>query len=167
MASNPVAELVAKVALIWMEKRPFSEEGKARRKARREAKHQRRSDRGSEVPEQVAVALPDNDQVKVVFPDGTEGTRTEPTLNFRSSTKGSWAAAGGFVAMIAAAAPFYPQIDAFVTEICRAGADQGTGGATRALIIATVTGLAVGVPQWLTQRRTKTPMALSAKPPPN
>lgn len=40
--SSPMTDLIATIALKWMEKRPFSEEGRARRKARRA---QRRTDR--------------------------------------------------------------------------------------------------------------------------
>jgi hypothetical protein len=159
---NPTAELVSRVALAWMDNKPFSEEGRARRKARRDAKRHRRTDRGQTVPEQVEVSLPKNDQVKVVFPDGTEGTRTEPTLNFRSSTKSGWAGIGGIVATMATLAPFYPQIEDFLMQAC--SSEQGP---LRFLIILVVGSAASSIPQYITSRMTKTPMALSAKPPPN
>jgi hypothetical protein len=157
---NPATELVARIALAWMEHKPFSEEGRARRKAKREARHQRT--RGQPVPEQTVVSLPENDQVKVVFPDGTEGVRTEPVLNFRSSTKSGWAGIGGIVATMATLAPFYPQIENFLTQAC--SSEQGP---LRFLIILITGSIASSIPQYLASRWTKTPMALSAKPPPN
>jgi hypothetical protein len=157
---NTATEVVARIALAWMNNRPFSEEGRARRQAKREARHQRR--RGQTVPEQTVVSLPENDQVKVVFPDGTEGVRTEPVLNFRSSTKSGWAGIGGIVATMATLAPFYPQIENFLTQACNS--EQGP---LRFLIILIVGSAASSIPQYITSRMTKTPMALSAKPPPN
>jgi hypothetical protein len=75
---NPTAELVSRVALAWMDNKPFSEEGRARRKAKREAKRQQRRKEGKFMP---------GEQVKVVFPDGREVARTEPIVQARVSTK--------------------------------------------------------------------------------
>jgi hypothetical protein len=75
---SATTEVVARIALAWMKHRPFSEEGRARRKAKREAKRQQRHSKGKFMP---------GETVKVVLPDGTETTRTEPLIPLRTATK--------------------------------------------------------------------------------
>jgi hypothetical protein len=69
---SAVVELAARVALAWMNKRPFSPEARERRKALRK---QRRE--GGIMPDKVIVTLADGSQIE----------RTEPLIPARTSTK--------------------------------------------------------------------------------
>ena len=77
---SATTELIARIALKWMDKRPFSAEGKARRKARRKAR------KGETLtPEEEALMA--DQTVTVKLADGTEIQRVEPTIPLRTSTK--------------------------------------------------------------------------------
>jgi hypothetical protein len=87
---NPVAEVVARIALAWMDNRPFSEEGRARREAKRAAKQERR--RQKRMGQQGTVVASDGREITseapiVVMPDGRVIPREEPMIPARVSSK--------------------------------------------------------------------------------
>lgn len=133
--ASAIPEVVARIALAWMNNRPFSEEARERRKAKRAEKRQRRIERGLPVPE----------KVKVILPDGTEFEREEPSIPLRTSTKtGSTSSIGTIV--LALVGVFFPDVVNNLT------AEQALwiGGAITSVIA------------YVTARVTKSPIAKKA-----
>src|SRR5690606_15502676 len=130
-----MTDLIATIALKWMEKRPFSEEGRARRKARRaQRKAERRARRKSVELSSEGIEY-----------EVTEMSLKEKTGNLRTSTK---AGIAGLVPLVLMALPFANEAEALIQQAC-----QSENGAVPFL----VGGAVVWVVSYITARMSKTP----------
>lgn len=116
MKASPIAELAARLALLWMDKRPFSEEARSRRRLRRSA---RRKTRKGEPLTPEEEALMSKQTSTVHLPDGTKVERTEPTIPLRTSSK----VALTILTPLVTAIPFYGEINGVMLQACQS--EQG------------------------------------------
>lgn len=116
MKTSALGELIGRLGLLWLERRPLSKESRARRKAKRAARKKRR--RGETLTAEEAQAMA-GEVVKLVV-DGKEiGERVEPTIKARTSTK-MLGVGGAFLATTAAAViPNWDAINAGLMAACQ------------------------------------------------
>ncbi len=141
-----IAKFAVRAIKEW---NPLSPESYARRDRNKTYRKARRKKRRGEIltPEEEMIMA--EQTVKVILPDGTETTRTEPMIMRRTSTK---VAGVNVVALLGAAGlmiPYYDEINALITSAC-----QSENGP-----LAVLAGMALaGGYSFLTARLTKSPI---------